>query len=108
MKVSVVIPNYNGADFLNKCLNSLEKNSLENEDFIYLNIIIIDNGSSDGTIEFLNNKIESNNIPNIDYYLISNSDNLGFSKAVNQGINLANTHDSKYVCLINNDVEIRR
>jgi len=105
MGVSVIIPNYNGLKFLEPCLNSLEINSLE-EDSIFLDIIIVDNGSSDGSIEFVNRKIENNNISNINYYLISNKDNLGFSQAVNKGINLANSFDSEYICLLNNDVEV--
>jgi len=158
MRVSIIIPNYNGVNFLENCLNSLESSSFKNpldsslnsssddslensldssldssldnssdvslgdflenkgfthledsthlKDSIYLDIIIVDDGSEDGSIEFLKKRIENNTISNINYYLISNKDNLGFSKSVNRGINLANTHDSKYICLLNNDVEV--
>jgi GT2 family glycosyltransferase len=101
MKISVVIPNYNGMNFLPSCLNSLE-----NDKSNYLYIIIVDNGSNDRSKEFLEDKIDNNQESNIKYCLISNDSNLGFSKAVNQGIQLANTQDSHYVCLLNNDVEI--
>ncbi|WP_225369295.1 glycosyltransferase [Methanobrevibacter arboriphilus] len=46
------------------------------------------------------------NNENIEYHLIANNSNLGFSKAVNQGIELVVNRGSEYVCLLNNDVEI--
>jgi GT2 family glycosyltransferase len=103
MKISIVIPNYNGVNFLPSCLNSLKSDK-----FNYLYVIIVDNGSNDGCNDFLVNEIENVQQDNIEYYLISNDFNLGFSKAVNQGIRLANTQDSEYVCLLNNDVEVGR
>jgi len=96
MKVSVVIPNFNGKHFLNNCLISL------NDQKEYINeVIIIDNGSTDGSQEFIKNKIRND----VDFKinLIENEDNLGFSTAVNQGIK--NSH-CELVFLINNDVEL--
>ena len=102
MKVSVVIPNFNGKHFLNNCLKSL------NDQKDYINeVIIIDNGSTDGSPEFIKNIIKDNlnvrNDFNFKINLIENDDNLGFSKAVNQGIRNSN---SDLVYLINNDVEL--
>lgn len=83
MKITFIIPNYNGAKFLANCLKSLPKNQ---------EIIIVDNGSTDNSLSLAKN-----------CKIIKNSANLGFSKAVNQGT-LAATND--YVALINNDLTL--
>ena len=80
MKVSVVTPNYNGLKFLNSYFETLLIQSRFIEE-----IIIIDNASTDGSIEFIEEFISSANYP-IDIILIKNEDNLGFAPAVNQGI----------------------
>ena len=100
MEIFIVIPNYNGMNFLDKCLNSLERETSYN-----LQIIIVDNGSEDNSIDVFNKHFKKN-ISNIKYHLIANDSNLGFSKAVNQGIDLAISFGSEYICLINNDTEI--
>ena len=46
--ITVVIPNYNGKQFLIPCINALSKQT--NKSF---NVIVVDNGSSDGSIEYL-------------------------------------------------------
>jgi GT2 family glycosyltransferase len=107
MEISVVIPNYNGNEFLERCLISL-KESVKKEQTYNLRVILVDNGSTDNSIAIFNkysNNKYSNNV-NIKYDLIANSFNLGFSKAVNQGIKLAVDSESSYICLLNNDVEI--
>ena len=78
MKVSVVTPNYNGKDFLYAYFESLIKNSNEIGE-----VIIVDNGSSDGSQEFIRNYREKVDFPIV---LIENSQNLGFAEAVNQEI----------------------
>lgn len=105
MRISVVIPNYNGINFLVNCLKSLENES-KRKNSHFLDVIIVDNGSNDGSLDFIKDKVNYNNINNINYYLISNKNNLGFSKAVNQGIKLANSRNIEYICLLNNDVEV--
>lgn len=95
MKVSVVTPNYNGEKFLKTFLNSL------NEDSEYIGeVIIIDNGSSDGSVGYL-----KNNSYNFPLVLIENSENLGFAPAVNQGILKAK---NELIFSINNDTEIKK
>ena len=97
MKVSVVTPNYNGMEFLNGYFETLLIQSRFIEE-----IIIIDNGSTDGSIEFIREFISSSSYP-IKIALIENEDNLGFAPAVNQGIRLA---ESEYIYSVNNDVEL--
>lgn len=97
MKVSVVTPNYNGKGFLYAYFESLIKNSNEIGE-----VIIVDNGSSDGSQEFIRNYREKVDFPIV---LIENSQNLGFAEAVNQGISKAR-HD--YVFSLNNDTVVEK
>lgn len=95
MKVSVVTPNYNGERFLKTFFESL------NDDSECIGeVIIVDNGSTDGSKEYI--KGNSFNFPVI---LIENTENLGFSPAVNQGIRKA---QNEYIFSLNNDTEIRK
>ncbi len=87
-KVAVIIPNYNGKKYLKDCLNSLKKQTFK--DFC---VIIVDNGSTDGSAEFI-----KNNYPEVK--LIALPENTGFANAVNVGIKSA---ESKYVFLLNDD-----
>ena len=86
--VTVVIPNYNGKQFLDDCLKSLKKQSYQE-----FKVIIVDNGSSDGSQEYIKKKY-----PQVE--LIELSENTGFANAANVGIKAA---DSEYVFLLNND-----
>ena len=87
--LSVIIVNYNVKDFLQSLLLSLNK-ALKN---ISHEIIIVDNASTDGSVELI-----KNNFQNIT--LIANKENLGFSRANNQGLKNSN---GKYLLLINPD-----
>ena len=97
MKVSVVTPNYNGKDFLYAYFESLIKNSDEIGE-----VIIVDNGSNDGSQEFIRNYREKVDFPIV---LIENSQNLGFAEAVNQGISKAR-YD--YIFSLNNDTVVEK
>lgn len=88
LKVSVVIPNYNGASFLLSCLQALEKQTFK--DF---ETIIVDNHSSDNSCELVSQYSKEVTIVKLDQ-------NRGFSYAVNRGIELSKTD---YVLLLNND-----
>lgn len=85
--ISIIIPNYNGKHYLESIMPVLVESEHE--------IIIIDNASTDGSIEFLQENFS-------EVILILNDDNMGFSVAVNQGIKRAN---SEYILLLNNDTE---
>ena len=89
--VSIIIPNYNGGDLLYNCINSIYKN-ISIKDF---EIIVVDNGSTDNSI----NRVKSN-FQNVE--IISSNSNLGYSG----GCNLGATHASgKYLLFLNNDTE---
>lgn len=89
-EISVIIPNYNGINFLEVCLRSLtsQKNDLD--------VIIVDNGSKDGSLEYIKKNYSK-------FTLIENEKNLGFAAAINQGIKASS---GKYLLLLNNDVEL--
>lgn len=91
MKVTIVIPNYNGKHFMEPCLSSLSEQTYKN-----FHILVVDNASSDGSIEYM-----EENYPDIE--LIKLQKNYGFSKAVNVGIQHSRT---PYVILLNNDTTV--
>ncbi len=91
MKTTIIIPNYNGKHFLKDCLTALLKQT--QKDFCTL---VIDNGSSDGSVEYI-----QTHFPTVT--IISCQKNYGFCGAVNRGIQLAET---PYVLLLNNDTEV--
>ena len=92
MEVSVVIPNFNGIAFLDSVLASLEGQILSN-----FEVILVDNGSTDGSCSFV-----TANYPWV--HLIELSENFGFCGAVNAGIRAAK---APYVLLLNNDTEVK-
>lgn len=89
-KIDIIIPSFNGKHLLKKHLPSVIENTKDLGE-----IIVIDNGSEDGTVEWLSENYSKVKI-------IRNSKNLGFTKPVIQGIKLSK---SKYFILLNNDVE---
>ena len=97
MKASVVTPNYNGKKFLKTYFDSLNRN----KDSVG-EVILVDNGSTDGSIEFIKDYSKNLDFPVI---MIRNVENLGFAKAVNQGI-LKSNYD--YIFSLNNDTEVEK
>lgn len=89
-EVSVVIPNFNGMAYLDGVLSSLERQTIRN-----FEVILVDNGSTDGSCAFV-----SAEYPWV--HMIQLPENYGFSRAVNEGIRAAR---SPYVLLLNNDTE---
>ncbi len=88
--VSVIVLNWNGKQYLETCLSSLLK-----QNYPSFEIIFVDNGSTDGSMEFVNNKF-----PGV--IALKHRVNLGFSQGVNSGIRIAK---GKYIATINNDAE---
>lgn len=89
--LSIIIVSYNVKDFLTQCIKSIERSDFKDRTY---EIIIIDNDSHDGTKAQIKDLFK-----NIKF--IQNSNNIGFSKAVNIGINEST---GKYICLLNPDV----
>ena len=89
-QVSIVIPNYNGMAFIEACLRALAADAPEAE------ILVVDNGSSDGSRELVREKFP-------EVRLIALDQNYGFPRAVNEGIRAS---ARPYVILLNNDTEV--
>lgn len=88
--VSIVVVNYNGRDLLKLVLDSVNKIKYKN-----LEIIVVDNNSNDGSIDFI-----KKNYPKVK--IVKNNENLGYS-----GINSAMLYcKGKYILFLNNDIEI--
>jgi GT2 family glycosyltransferase len=95
--ISIIIANMNGMKYLPACLSSLHKQT-----FKEFEVIIVDNGSKDASINFI-----KNNFPQT--VVIENRTNLGFAQANNQGISAAIlAAKGKYIATLNNDTEVDR
>ena len=90
MTVSVVIPNWNGVEVVEACLESLARQSHQPHE-----VIVIDNGSSDGSVNLITTKFPKTK-------LVQLETNTGFAYAVNRGIEEAR---GEYVVLLNNDAK---
>lgn len=89
-QVTVVIPNWNGGKYLEKCLDAL----LAQQGVF--DVIVVDNGSTDGSVELLKDKY-----PQVKSILLK--ENTGFCHACNVGVEASGT---PYVILLNNDTEV--
>ncbi|MCE5209982.1 MAG: glycosyltransferase, partial [Deltaproteobacteria bacterium] len=75
--VSVIILTFNQLEYTKECIRSLQKHTPESHE-----IIFVDNGSTDGTVQWLKRLTRENE----NYKLIENKQNFGFAKGCNQGI----------------------
>ena len=89
--VSIIILNHNGMRFLRECFDSLEKIDYPNYE-----ILFVDNGSTDGSIDFIRQGYLSTKI-------IENKENLGFAAANNNASYMAR---GKYLFFLNNDTRV--
>ena len=92
IRLSVVIPNWNGARHLPECLESLQGQSFE-----AFETVLVDNGSTDDSLALV-----ERDFPWV--RVVRNGDNLGFSAAVNAGIRAS---DSEFIVLLNNDTRVQ-
>jgi len=90
-RVSVIVPNWNGAHFLPTCFDSLQEQSLT--DF---EVVLVDNGSTDGSVELVRDSYPT-------VRLLTLGENRGFSAAVNAGIRATT---GTYIALLNNDTRV--
>lgn len=91
MKVYVVIVSYNGMKWIDECLSSLYRSN------IHLQIVVVDNASTDGTPNYIKEKFDN-------VHLIVESKNIGFGKANNIGLKMALKGKCDFVFLLNQDV----
>jgi GT2 family glycosyltransferase len=90
--VSVVVVNYNGRDYLERCLGSLRELDYPSH---RIQVVFVDNASSDGSVAYVREAFP-------DTVVLANDSNTGFSPAVNQGARAAS---GRYLALLNNDAE---
>lgn len=90
MDVSIIIVNYNTLELTKNTINSV----IEKTQGIKYEIILVDNASTDGSIEYFKEKYKGKII------FLKNKENLGFGRANNKGIEIAK---GKYVFLLNSD-----
>ncbi|MCL4354480.1 glycosyltransferase family 2 protein [Patescibacteria group bacterium] len=91
--LSIVIISYNTKDLTGECVESIKKNVSAK---ISYEIIVVDNDSKDGSVDFLKNKFP-------DVLVIASKENLGFSKANNVGIKKS---VGRYVLCLNSDTVV--
>ena len=96
IKVSVVILNWNGKSLMEELLESVVRFSTDFEDF-KTEVVVADNGSTDGSLEFLKNKFFGS------VKIIDLQFNHGFAEGYNIAISQL---DSEYLVLLNSDVEV--
>lgn len=90
-RVAVIVPNWNGLKFIERCLESLSAQT-----FTDFETVVVDNGSTDGSDELVERKFPGVRLLRLD-------GNYGFSVAVNRGVN---STVSEYVAFLNNDTEV--
>jgi GT2 family glycosyltransferase len=88
MKATVVIPTFNARSLLAEALEHLAAQTVAHD------VVVVDNGSSDGTTQLVAERFPQVRVVALD-------ENLGFGRAVNRGVALAST---EVVVLVNNDV----
>jgi GT2 family glycosyltransferase len=89
--ISVVVLNWNGYQVVDQCLKSLHDQTYRN-----LEIILVDNASTDGSVELIRNRFP-------DVKLIVNERNLGFGGGNNVGISAST---GRYIMILNNDTRL--
>lgn len=112
-KISLIILNWNGWKMTLDCLESLR--DIKCGDF-EVEIVVVDNGSTDNSVESIKNQISlasqseagraKTKIINEKLKIIENEKNLGFAEGNNVGIKYALENRADYVCLLNNDTRV--
>lgn len=95
MDISIIIVNYNTKELLNQTIQSV----INTTNNINYEILVVDNNSTDGSVNMLKNTYSNNSVVKPIY----NSDNVGFSKANNKAMKAAK---GKYILLLNSDTKV--
>ena len=93
-KVFIVVLNYNGKAVIKKCLTSLFK-----LDYPNFEVVVVDNNSTDGSLEIAKGCFSRANF-------IKNAENLGYAAGNNIGVRFSLERMADYVLLLNNDTEV--
>ncbi len=93
--VSIIIPVLNNLDYTRQCLEAIYQNTGHEPAY---EIIVVDNGSTDGTGDFLEQEQAAGRLK-----VLSNPENLGFARACNQG---AQATRGSCLLFLNNDTQV--
>ncbi len=99
-KIAVIILNWNGKEDTLECLESIQ--NMEHQVF-NLEVIVVDNGSTDNSVDKIKKFIDSGKST---IKLLENQRNLGFAEGNNVGIKHALENEADYVMLLNNDTQV--
>lgn len=100
VQLSIIIVNWNGADFLPNCLRSI----VENPPSVLYEIVVVDNDSSDGSVTWMRSEEAAAMLGETVFRLIESGGNLGFSKGNNLAIEQT---ESPIVLLLNPDTVVK-
>ena len=93
--LSIIIPNYNGLEHLVTCFDSIEAQSYRD-----YKVILVDNGSSDASVKYTQEKYAG-------YFTVRLDKNYGFARAINEGIKFSfDKTNCEFILLLNNDIEL--
>ena len=93
--ISIIILTHNQVEYTKKCIESIFTHTKEP-----FELIIVDNGSTDGTVEYLESEVRGRRA---EVRIIKNKENLGFAAGNNQGMATAR---GDYILLMNNDIVV--
>ncbi len=97
-KIYIIILNYNGGEDTLECMESVSRIDKGNNT---VKILLVDNGSNDGSVAKIRDKYS-------DAIIIENKENLGFTGGNNEGIRYALKSGADYIMLLNNDTTVDR
>ena len=95
IKLSVILPIYSGQDTIGKCINSIAKQNFEQ-----FELILLDDGSKDKSIEISKCLLSKFSVP---YEIIIHDENQGIAQTLNEGIKKAK---GRYILIIHQDCEL--
>jgi GT2 family glycosyltransferase len=101
--LSVIILSYNTQEITKQCLQSLVESLSKSS--IHSEIIVIDNASSDGSVEMIKAFEKEHQISNIIWKCQYNTENVGYPKGNNQGFALSS---GTFILLLNSDVIVEQ
>jgi len=94
-KLSIITVNWNGLEYLKKCVEAIQEFTTDYE------LIIIDNASEDGSEHYIREIVEKNE----NIKALFNDKNEGWVKGINEGLKMV---EGEYICFINNDIEVKK
>lgn len=93
--VTVIVLNWNGKELLKDCLESLKK-----VDYPNYNVLVVDNGSNDGSVSYVQTEF-----PDVELLILDQ--NYGYAVGNNRGFEYANSNGAEYVIFLNNDTIVQ-